>query len=204
VKRSDGFIGNDFHWFIGEVEDIDDTELYNRVKVRAYGYYEEEKNGGPSTDDLPWATVMMPTTSASNYNRGSTHGLEVRSWVVGFFRDGSSAQDPIILGSIQSRFMSNTLPDSPAGHKNKIPTGEKTLFDSVTASPLGSLADLVGIGNPDVGTGFDDRPSIHNKIHVTSSTDRLVFKHASGSYIVMDREGNILIKSASGGKTKIT
>ena len=51
MKRSDGFIGNDFHWFIGEVEDINDDRLFNRVKVRAYGYYEEEKNGGPSTED---------------------------------------------------------------------------------------------------------------------------------------------------------
>jgi len=87
VKRRDEFIGNDFHWFIGEVLDIDDDKLFSRVKVRAYGYYDEDV----PTEDLPWATVLLPNTSASKAGVGSTHALLVGSWVVGFFRDGYSA-----------------------------------------------------------------------------------------------------------------
>tara|TARA_Y100000361_G_scaffold66776_1_gene58708 strand:+ start:2238 stop:2741 length:504 start_codon:yes stop_codon:yes gene_type:complete len=99
----DEFINHEFFWFIGAVEDIDDTELYARVKVRPYGYYETEANGGPTKDELPWATVLLPNTSASKAGVGSTHALLVGSWVVGFFRDGRSAQDPIIIGSIPTQ-----------------------------------------------------------------------------------------------------
>ena len=42
-------------------------------------------------------------TSASKAGVGSTHALLVGSWVVGFFRDGRSAQDPIIIGSIPTQ-----------------------------------------------------------------------------------------------------
>ena len=131
MKRSDGFIGNDFHWFIGEVEDINDTELYNRVKVRAYGYYELTDKGGPSTEDLPWATVMMPTTSASKKGIGISHGLMVGSWVVGFFRDGSSAQDPIILGSIQTA--TNNIVDSPSAFTDFSEDGKASINNKITA-----------------------------------------------------------------------
>ncbi|HAV28320.1 MAG TPA: hypothetical protein DCW93_00235, partial [Saprospirales bacterium] len=34
---------------------------------------------------------------------GGNHHLEVGSWVVGFFRDGPSAQDPMILGSVATQ-----------------------------------------------------------------------------------------------------
>tara|TARA_B100000963_G_scaffold69346_2_gene57772 strand:+ start:516 stop:1010 length:495 start_codon:yes stop_codon:yes gene_type:complete len=99
MKRRDEFIGNDFHWFIGEVKDINDTKLFSRVKVRAYGYYDEVTDA----KDLPWATVLLPNTSASKAGVGSTHGLLKGSWVVGFFRDGYSAQDPIVIGSIPTQ-----------------------------------------------------------------------------------------------------
>lgn len=96
MNRQDEYMTNNFTWFIGEVLDINDTILYARVKVRAYGYYDESV----PKEKLPWATVLLPNTSASKEGVGSTHGLLVGSWVVGFFRDGPSAQDPIIMGVI--------------------------------------------------------------------------------------------------------
>jgi hypothetical protein len=46
---------------------------------------------------------MMPITSASMSGIGeSATGLLRGSWVVGFFRDGPNAQDPVIMGSIPS------------------------------------------------------------------------------------------------------
>ena len=88
-----------FTWFLGSIEEIDDPKNLNRVKVRAYGYYDEVTD----TKDLPWATVLLPNTSASKAGVGSTHGLLKGSWVVGFFRDGYSAQDPIVIGSIPTQ-----------------------------------------------------------------------------------------------------
>ena len=61
MNRNDEYISQSFNWFIGEVLDINDTVLYSRVKVRAYGYYDETV----SKEDLPWATVLLPNTSAS-------------------------------------------------------------------------------------------------------------------------------------------
>lgn len=95
MARSDAFIGQKFYWFTGEVKEIGD---HNRVKVWCHGYHPDYK------DDLlkylPWATVMMPTTVAGTEDSSANHHLEVGSWVIGFFRDGPSAQDPIVMGSI--------------------------------------------------------------------------------------------------------
>ena len=100
--RKDDFIGQQFYWFMGVVENRDDPEEMNRVKVRCFGYHTEDA-GLVTVDDLPWATVLMPTTTAATSGIGQTpHGLMNGSWVVGFFRDGSSAQDPIVIGSVAS------------------------------------------------------------------------------------------------------
>ena len=100
-RQDDQFVGGQFDWFIGVVEDTNDPKKLNRVKVRCFGYHTDDK-AEVKTEDLPFATVMMPTTSASVEGIGQNHQLLSGSWVVGFFRDGPSAQDPIILGSIMS------------------------------------------------------------------------------------------------------
>ena len=101
--QTNDFMATGFHWFTGVVEDVKDTEQLGRVRVRCFGYHTDDKMKVP-TDALPWATVMLPTTSASLSGVGTTHGLLNGSWVVGFFRDGESAQDPIIMGSVASGY----------------------------------------------------------------------------------------------------
>ena len=100
-RQDDQFVGGQFDWFIGVVEDNLDQQGRNRVKVRCFGYHTEDKAELP-TKDLPYATVMMPTTGPSVEGIGMNHQLLTGSWVVGFFRDGPSAQDPIVMGSIGS------------------------------------------------------------------------------------------------------
>lgn len=123
-RKVDQFKNGVFTWFIGEVKDINDSKNLNRVRVNAYGYYDGVEN----VADLPWATVMMPTTSASIKGNGGNHHLEVGSWVVGFFADGPSAQDPIIMGSIATQTdgvkdipsdasVDNKVYESKAGHR---------------------------------------------------------------------------------------
>ena len=54
------FMGEDgFSWFIGVVEDRADPEKAGRVRVRCLGYHSAKKENIP-TEDLPWASVMMP------------------------------------------------------------------------------------------------------------------------------------------------
>ena len=62
MRKFMGFDG--FTWFQGVIEDHNDPEQLGRVKVRCLGIHTEDKETLP-TDDLPWAMVMMPTTSAS-------------------------------------------------------------------------------------------------------------------------------------------
>ena len=42
-RNPDQYKNGTFTWFIGSVEDINDPEGLNRVKVRAYGYYDSEE-----------------------------------------------------------------------------------------------------------------------------------------------------------------
>ena len=94
--------GGAFHWFTGVVEDIQDPKEMGRIRVRCYGFHTKNKEDLP-TESLPWASPMLPVTSASMTELGtSATGLLKGSWVIGFFRDGSNGQDPIIMGSIPS------------------------------------------------------------------------------------------------------
>ena len=77
-----------------------DYQESNRVKVRIMGYHTRSRSQLKSLD-LPWATVLMPTTETiSRHSAGVVHGLENGMWVLGTFMDGESAQQPLVMGSI--------------------------------------------------------------------------------------------------------
>ena len=98
------FMGKDgFTWFVGCVEDRNDPERLGRVRVRCLGYHTEDKSKIP-TEDLPWASVMSPTTSPSMNGLGETPSFLVPgSWVVGFFTDAQTMQEPIIMGTLPGK-----------------------------------------------------------------------------------------------------
>ena len=90
------------HFFTGVVEDVNDPLQLGRVRVRAFTYHSASQADIP-TADLPWATCMMPVTSPGISGVGTAPvGLIPGSWVMGFFRDGDEAQDPVILGCFTS------------------------------------------------------------------------------------------------------
>ena len=110
----ENFTGRDgFIWFTGVVEDRDDPEKLGRVRVRCVGYHTDDVNKIP-TADLPWAWVMMPTTTSSMGGLGEGMPFIVEgSWVVGFWRDPDNMQEPIVIG---------TLPGVPS-ETQKVDTG---------------------------------------------------------------------------------
>ena len=95
------FMGKDgFQWFVGVVEDRQDPKTLGRVRVRCLGYHTEDLVKLP-TKDLPWAHPMNPITSATVSGIGQTPlGVVEGTWVVGFFTDGPTAQQPIIMGTL--------------------------------------------------------------------------------------------------------
>lgn len=99
--KANEFTFGEFVWWIGVVEDAKgDPEELGRVRVRIFGYHNDDKTALP-TDSLMWATVMSPTTSASVSGLGTTpSGLKNGSHVVGFFMDGDNAQVPCVMGTI--------------------------------------------------------------------------------------------------------
>ena len=102
------FMGQDgFSWFIGVVEDRADPEKAGRVRVRCLGYHNADTQKIP-TEDLPWASVMMPVTAGANSGVGmSPHFLIEGTWVVGFFRDPAK-QEPVIMGALPGKNTSET------------------------------------------------------------------------------------------------
>ena len=72
----------------------------NRVKVRIMGYH-PQNTVELKDEDLPWATVLLPTTAGSGKGgKGKPIRIQPSDVVIGFFLDGDDAQQPVIFGVI--------------------------------------------------------------------------------------------------------
>lgn len=99
-----------FIHFTGIVEDRNDPHKIGRVRVRCLGFHSESKLALP-TADLPWAQPMLPTTAGGISGLGQSPTFMVNgTWVFGFFRDGETMQQPVILG---------TLPGKPSVYSSR-------------------------------------------------------------------------------------
>jgi len=95
------FMGkNGFVWWQGVVEDRHDPLYLGRCRVRILGWHTEDRGQMPS-ESLPWAYPVQPITSAAQTGVGiSPTGPVEGTWVVGFFRDGEDAQEPVFFGTL--------------------------------------------------------------------------------------------------------
>jgi len=111
-----GFIGQDFLWWIGQVTDDSywrDNVLSGkyesaesipgwgyRYKVRIFGLHDLGEEVIKS-ENLPWANVMYPITAGSYLqNSGQTPMVRQGNIVFGFFLDGVARQQPVIMGCL--------------------------------------------------------------------------------------------------------
>ena len=91
----DGFV-----WFTAVVEDRNDPAKLGRVRIRCLGLHTEDKIEIP-TESLPWAHVMHPIHDPSMQGMGTTPSFLVEgTWVVGFFRDATEMQQPVVMGTL--------------------------------------------------------------------------------------------------------
>lgn len=204
-------------WFMGVVEDINDPEMINRVRVRCIGYHTEDKSLMP-TGDLPWAPFISSTAqmSAPLVNQGD--------WVVGFFIDGEQAQQPVVFGSIVGKPESPANPNEgfydPSGIHPRFP-GEGTnarhargevgtedrnavAYSRSTATPNIPSADGTKFAEP--LSQFDARyPFNHvmetdagNLIELddTPGAERIQIFHRKGSFVEFHPDGSIVHRGA--------
>ena len=163
-----------FSWFIGVVEDRADPKKAGRVRVRCLGYHSSKTEDIP-TEDLPWASIMMPVTAGGNSGIGvSSHFLLEGTWVVGFFRDPAK-QEPVIMGALPG-----------------VNSTETTNFTLASSSAVGGQSKGGGfkdpnekypttkyVGKPDTNLLAQELVSEHASNSVKESTDS--WSTASGS-----------------------
>ena len=210
----DFFGRGNFNWFFGVVEDRNDPAQLGRVRVRAYGYHTDDKDKIP-TDSLPWALPLGGIDSASVSGVGtSPTGMVEGTWVVGFFLDGSRAQEPAIVGTLAgapSQAAETTLGfNDPNGvypryteesDVNKRARGENTDADpadnkiSIPESKFAAVYPLNHVRETESGhyKEYDDTPS----------AERIKEFHKSGTMYELYPDGDKVTKVVKDNYTLI-
>ncbi len=210
----DGFI-----WFIGVVENRNDPSKMGRVQVRCVSFHTDNKNDLP-TEDLPWATTMLPTTSSANSGLGTNPFLAEGTWVLGFFLDAKNKQQPIILGTLPGKPSSlgditkgfndpNERPDEEgvsvyplvAGEPDidKLARGENTIDKTTNQTKDVSIANSTTTWNEPDSAYKTTYP--YNRVfkteagHVkeyddTEGEERIHEYHKAGTFYEIDKDGN--------------
>lgn len=131
------FMGTQFVWWQGVVEDVKDPLKLGRYRVRILGFHSADLRMIP-TEDLPWSMTIQPVTSAAISEVGqSPTGLLPGTWVVGFFRDPGFYQEPVIMGSIPGIPIQQGV---AIGDGFKDPSGKYPLESHLEESDLSRLA----------------------------------------------------------------
>lgn len=182
-----------FSVFLGIVTEIEsDEHMLGRMKIRNISDFDEEET---PDEDLPWATPIMPMTSASLKGKGtSPTWVDIGTYVVGFYLDGQKRQVPMILGTF-----------------NKIPGMDLEQHDvNALARETNNIEkELLG---PEPEPAYAAKYP-HNKVIATNSAvielddtpenERIHIWHKSGSYTEINKDGRTVRKSANNDYTVV-
>lgn len=193
------FLGYNFIWFIGEVEDRNDPLKLGRVKVRCFGWHSTDKELQP-TKNLPWASTVQPVTTPANSASGLTKGV----WVFGFFLDGERAQKPMIMGHIPGyRFGSpgeSELPRAARNEADYLPPGDVlrdgTILEEVIVDPNEEQPDDPKTGQVNKWSE-PARPT--DAVYPTATVNA----HESGTYTQIAGSGRYTIQTNNGSYIEI-
>lgn len=172
-----------FRWFLGIVEDVQDPMKLGRVRVRVIN--EHDDNVG--TEDIDWAHVLLPTTSACVDGVGDTPNLSVGSRVVGFFMDGNEKQMPMIMGSFP------TIPgnDESRHSLSRLARGQNL----VTRNRIGPEPESPYAAEYPYNRTITTRGGHIIELDDTPNNARVHIYHKSGAYIEINNDGRMVIKS---------
>ena len=185
-------------WWQGVVEDRDDPLKLGRCRVRILGFHTEDKHKIP-TESLPWAYPAMPLTAMPGTLPAS---MVEGTWVMGFFRDGEDAQDPVITHKIDLGMVTennkNIGFNDPEKNVNDRPVN-KNKPDKVGESNVSSIA-LGDKGKSDVPDTDREYPYNHVletesghvvELNDTPGGESVSVTHKTGSYAIVDKDGNL-------------
>ncbi len=164
--------------------DLKDPHKLGRVRVKMF----QEHDDKFEDTDLHWATIMMPPTSASTGGVGrSPTGIMKGSYCFGFFMDSNSKQMPVVLGTWHG------MPDMNPNKSDvsALATGKQILTkDKLGPEPKSSYGaeyphNKVTYTESGHAIEIDDTPG-HERLHVY---------HKSGTYVEINNDGRVVIKS---------
>ena len=90
-------VGRGINYWFGEIVSVDSPYQGGEVQVRIHGIQDDK--GAIPDENLRWARMMHPVTSAQMHGSGSSHRLIVGTTVMGIFMD-EDEQMPLILGTM--------------------------------------------------------------------------------------------------------
>ena len=133
----------------GVVEDRHDPLEMGRVRVRIFGVHSGDRKNDIPIDSLPWSLVLQPNNASTT--SGNLSQLVEGTWVLVMYMD-ENLQDPLVIGSIPSRFMGK--PDYEGGF-----TDPFAVHPRWTDNPTGK-SDISLIAKPKEWT---EHPSYKNR-----------------------------------------
>ena len=173
-------------WFVGIVVDIDDPKQLGRLRVRVVN---ETDDTAIPVSDLPWATPIIPITSASLNGVGrSPTGLLVGSHVFGFYLDGQEKQLPMIWGTYAK------LPDGTQ-NSNDVPAlarGTNDIPDKLVGPEPESSLSYGAIYPHNHVTKTESGHVI--EVDDTEGHERIRIIHKTGTYVEVNRTGQRVSK----------
>lgn len=126
------------NWFEGVVEDRQDPLKLGRVRVRVFGIHTDNLTKIP-TEELHWMQVMHPTTSSAMSGIGETPNMMEGTHVIGFFRDGSSFQDGIVIGTVGGIPVDSNNPAKGFNDTRKVVSSTPGIPENVTFNDSGAV-----------------------------------------------------------------
>jgi hypothetical protein len=151
---------------------------------------------------------MLPVTSPSTIDATlggigqSATGMVAGTWVIGFFRDGPSAQDPIIIGTVASKVVD--LPDKTKGFSDPSGTYPGKAGSEIPAEVTAGTAAAKAPFKQTLSLNYIAPTYPNNQVmktrsgHVieyddTPGKERLSLMHKTGAFFEITNAGDINI-----------
>lgn len=207
-------------FFTGVVEDVNDPEMLGRVRVRIHGVHTHIRAKadilGIGTEELLWAYVMQPVTSAAISGIGtSPTGMVEGTHVFGIHMD-KYYQNNIVIGTTAGQYEelpnfafgfsdpNKKYPSKPGSDVNTLATGQgggavarkKESLESgfeQSESSWGEPEPVYGAKYP-MNQVTETRSGHTFEVDDTPGSERLTKFHKSGTYEDMNPDGSKVTK----------